>query len=373
MKILLLSDPSNSHTVKWANALKAKGIDLFLFGLSEFDPSPYHPDIKIDSLKTPSFIKNKLNGNFLKSVYLAKLPALKRIIKSFQPDILHAHYAASYGLIGALAQFHPFINSIWGIDISIFPKISFLHKSIIKFALKSSDALTATSIYLLREAQNYTEKKFMVIPFGIDINEFKPTNTRLQFENTDIVIGTVKHLEHKYGLEYLLETFSILTKNFPDQSLKLLIVGGGSMEHRLKELAKKLMVDNNTVFTGKVSHNKISEYHNMMDIEVYLSDFESFGVSVIEASACEKPVVVSDVGGLPEVVDHNETGIIVPPKNPQLAARAIGNLIRDKELRVRLGKAGRVKVGKNYNWVENVEQMINLYDTVVRNGKNNDD
>jgi len=76
---------------------------------------------------------------------------------------------------------------------------------------------------------------------------------------------------------------------------------------------------------------------------------------------------------LPEVVDHNETGIIVPPKNPQLAARAIGNLIRDKELRVRLGKAGRVKVGKHYNWVENVEQMINLYDTVVRNGKNNDD
>jgi len=133
------------------------------------------------------------------------------------------------------------------------------------------------------------------------------------------------------------------------------------------------MIDANTVFTGKVSHSEVSEYHNVMDIEVYLSDFESFGVSVIEASACEKPVVVSDVGGLPEVVEHNKTGIIVPQKNPQQAALAIGHLIQNKELRVRLGKAGRVKVGKQYNWDENVRQMIKLYETIVGNGKHSND
>jgi len=366
MKILLLSDPSNPHTAKWANALNANGIDVFLFGLSEFDPAPYNPDIEIESLNTPSFIKNKLNGNVFKSIYLTKLPALKRVINSFKPDILHSHYAASYGLLGALAGFHPFINSVWGIDISIFPNISFLHRKIIKYTLKSSDALTSTSIYLSREAQNYTDKSFTVIPFGIDLNEFKLTNNRLQFEYTDIVIGTIKHLEHKYGLEYLLESFSILTKTYPDQPLKLLIVGSGSMEHRLKELAKKLMIDAKTVFTGNVPHNKISEYHNMMDIEVYLSDYESFGVSVIEAMACENPVVVSDVGGLPEVVDHNETGIVVPAKNPKLAAQAISKLIQDKDLRLMLGKAGRTKVGGHYNWDENVAQMINLYTTIVK-------
>ena len=96
MKILLLSDPSNSHTVKWANTLQERGIEVFLFGLSDYDPSPYHQGIEIESLKTPSSIKNKLNGNILKSVYLLKIPALKKVIKSFKPDLLHSHYAASY-------------------------------------------------------------------------------------------------------------------------------------------------------------------------------------------------------------------------------------------------------------------------------------
>ena len=136
MKILLLADPSSSHTIKWANALFENGMDVFLFGLSEFDPSPYDPDIKIESLKTPSFIKSRLNGNILKSVYVTKLPALKRVIKSFKPDILHSHYAASYGFLGALTGFHPFINSVWGIDISIFPNVSFLHRNIIKYTLE---------------------------------------------------------------------------------------------------------------------------------------------------------------------------------------------------------------------------------------------
>jgi glycosyltransferase involved in cell wall biosynthesis len=367
MKVLLLADPSSSHTIKWANALVANGIDVFLFGLSEYDSANYHADIKIETFETPSYIKNKLRGNILKSVYLSKLPALKRVIKIFKPDLLHSHYAASYGLLGALTGFHPFINSIWGIDISIFPKISFLHRHIIKYTLRSADALTATSIILSKDAKSYTDKTFTVIPFGIDLNAIKPTSTRLNNEGADIVIGTVKRLEHKYGLGYLLNAFALLIQEFPDLKLKLLIVGSGSLENKLRELAKKLKVNTSTVFTGSVPHSKISEYHNMMDIEVYLSDFEGFGVSVIEASACEKPVVVSNVGGLPEVVAHNETGILVPPKNPEVAAKAISSLVRDKELRLKYGKAGRAKVEKEYNWNENVAQMINLYNTIVKN------
>ena len=114
MKVLLLSDPSNSHTVKWANSLVEKGIEVYLFGLSAYNPAPYHPSIKIESLNTPDFIKQKLNGNILKSMYLLKLPRLKKVIKTFKPDVVHAHYASSYGLLGSLSGFHPFIVSVWG-------------------------------------------------------------------------------------------------------------------------------------------------------------------------------------------------------------------------------------------------------------------
>ena len=101
----------------------------------------------------------------------------------------------------------------------------------------------------------------------------------------------------------------------------------------------------------------------MLDVFVSLSieDSESFGVAVIEASACEKPVVVSRVGGFPEVVENNVTGIIVEKENVKEAADAMLKLIKDKYLREEMGKAGRKRVIKYFNWDENVTQMLNIY------------
>jgi glycosyltransferase involved in cell wall biosynthesis len=99
----------------------------------------------------------------------------------------------------------------------------------------------------------------------------------------------------------------------------------------------------------------------MIDISVIVSNQESFGVSVIEAGACENPVVVSNVGGLPEVVEDGVTGIIVPAKNPIATADAIEKLILDKSLRESMGKAGRKRVEALYKWENNVEQMMEIY------------
>jgi len=84
------------------------------------------------------------------------------------------------------------------------------------------------------------------------------------------------------------------------------------------------------IFTGKVPYNEVPKYQNMLTISVSVSDSESFGVAILEASACEKPVVVSNVGGLTEVVEDGVTGIIVPPRNPEKTAEAIEKLLLDK-------------------------------------------
>lgn len=367
MKVLLLSDPSNSHTIKWANSLAEKGVNVFLFGLSAYNPVPYHPSIKIESLKTPNSIKQRLNGNLLKSIYLLKLPHLKKIIRSFKPDIVHSHYASSYGFLGSLSGFHPLIVSVWGIDVYIFPNVSFIHKFITKYVLNKAEIICSSSNSMADETKNFTKNKVKVIPFGIDINTFKTTNVKSLFSDDSIVIGTVKHLEYKYGLEYLIKAFSLLVKKYPDLPIKLLIVGGGSMKNQLQALAEEFGIEDKTIFTGAVKHSSIAKYHNMMDVEVYLSNYESFGVSVIEASACENPVVVSNVGGLPEVVDDNVTGIIVNPKDPEGAAEAIEKLILDDQLRIKMGQAGRKKVVGLYNWEDNVSAMIDLYSELISN------
>ena len=105
----------------------------------------------------------------------------------------------------------------------------------------------------------------------------------------------------------------------------------------------------------------------MIDIAVYPSVSESFGVSVLEASACEKPVIVSDAGGLPEVVENEVTGLIFPSKDVKKLFSKLELLLFDVKLREKLGKSGRERVIKHFNWEDNLEQMVNSYNEILIN------
>ena len=86
----------------------------------------------------------------------------------------------------------------------------------------------------------------------------------------------------------------------------------------------------------------------------------------MEAMACEKPVIASDVGGLPEVIENNVTGLLVPPTNTEELAQAMEILVRDEQLRIKLGKQGRERVKKLYNWKDNLDSMIRIYEELTR-------
>jgi len=369
MKVLLLSDPNSIHTIRWARSLAESGLDILIFGLSYCDGLAYkNHNIEVETFGFDiSIIKNE-KVSLSKIRYLKAVPKLKKIIRKFKPNILHAHYATSYGLIGALSGFHPFVLSVWGTDVFDFPNKSFFHKKLLEFNLSKADRILSTSHVMARETGKYTDKEIEVTPFGVDLDVFAPEMVEGIFSRNDIVIGTVKTLEEKYGIEYLIKAFNIVKEKHPDLPLKLLIVGGGSLESNYKNLIKELGLVNDTCFVGQVSHDEVPKYHNMISIFVAVSIYnsESFGVAVIEASACQKPVVVSNVGGLPEVVEDGVTGIVVPPRDPQKTAEAIEKLLLDKNLREQMGKSGRERVKKLYDWDENVKQMIGIYNNLKK-------
>ncbi len=317
-KILILADSNSPHILRWTKSLRRAGckIDIFTFHVPDKNLYIDTPDIGLYTINISRKIQKRKETNISKLVYLKALLKVKQLIDELNPDILHSHYASSYGLIGALSGFHPFIISVWGADIYNFPLKSLLHKSIIKYSLKKADKILSTSKAMAIHTKQFTAKNIEVTPFGIDINKFKPIKIESSPENKNIVIGTIKTLEKKYGVEYLIRAFKLVKEKFPQLSLKLLIVGEGSLESYLKQVIKELQIESSTEFTGFVKHDDIVKYHNMLDIYITLSieDSESFGVAVIEASACEKPVVVSDVGGLPEVVNDGVTGFVVEKK-----------------------------------------------------------
>jgi glycosyltransferase involved in cell wall biosynthesis len=367
MKILLLADPSSIHVKRWANSLCRKGIAVFIFGFSSFDRSEYLNEIIIDSI---NISHERINhGNiFQKIIYLKSFFYLRKILNSFKPDIVHAHYASSYGLLGRALNFHPFIISVWGSDVFDFPQRSFFLKKILEYNLSGADKILSTSQVMRDELKKYTDKKVEVTPFGIDINMFKPI-CKTYVSDKPIVIGTVKSLEEIYGIQYLIKAFKIIKDKYPDNNIKLLIIGEGSYETELKNLCSKLEVENDVEFTGKKEYEKLEEYYNKLDIAVFLSKSESFGVAVLEASACEKPVVVSNVGGLPEVVEDNVTGFIVEKENPDDAAASMEKLIFNENLRKEMGSNGRKRVEQFYNWNNNVDQMIKIYENILKDFK----
>jgi len=371
MKILILSNVNAIHAARWAIALASRDIEIFFFSLSKVERD--NPFENIDNIQLytfgfdEKFTKND-NSGVSKWRYLKVLPILKEKIRLFKPDILHAHYISGYGTLGALSGFHPFVASVWGSDIFDFPHKSFLHKKLIEFNLKKADKILSTSHIMAIEIKKYTPKEVTVTPFGIDMDKFRPMSVESLFREKDIVIGTIKALDEKYGIEYLLKSFAILRDKYSNLSLKLLIVGEGKDEEILQNLSKRLCIEKETIFTGKIDFNEVPKYHNMLDIFVSVStlDSESFGVAIIEAGACEKPVVVSNVGGLPEVVKDGVTGLIVPSKDEEKTAEAIEKLILNKTIRDEMGKSARKRVQKLFNWNNNVTQMIEIYKEILK-------
>jgi glycosyltransferase involved in cell wall biosynthesis len=366
MKILLLADAWSSHTMKWANSLHKKGIEVSVFSLSGYDKSQYCGEIKIEVINFSKSIKTK-NGSFLKLAYMTALPRFMKFISGYKPTILHAHSASSYGFIGTLSGFHPYFISVWGSDVEIFPKKSFVHKKILNYSLSKADALFSTSKFMGETTANYTDKPIKVLNFGVDLEMFKTMPVKSLFNKEDIVIGTVKTLDYSYGIENLIRAFAELKKKYPSLPLKLLLVGGGGMIDLLKEQVNQFGLAEHTVFTGLIPFSETPLYHNMMDIEIFPSLREGFGVSIVEASACEKPVVASNVGGIPEIVDDGITGFLIPPGNLELLVYTLEKFILSPELRAKFGKAGRERVKKLFDWNKNLDEMIFLYNKFSRN------
>jgi len=367
MKILLLSNLLSIHTIRWAKAL-AETHDILIYGFSS--PTPEIEDL----LKGINFLSTNIkdskpyrNYSLPKLFYLKAIPQIRKIIKNFEPDIVHAHYATSYGLIGALSGFHPFIISAWGSDVYEFPFKSIFHKMLLKYNLSKADIILSTSHVMAVQVKKFTNKNVSVTPFGIDLNKFFRYNKINKAIIDETVIGTVKTLNKIYGIDYLIRAFKIVSERNPDKNLKLLIVGGGPMENELKQLTKDLKIDHLTLFTGNVPQDKVPEYLNMLDIYVALSLQESFGVAVIEAGACELPVVVSDIGGLAEVVENGKTGYKIPPKDTMEAANAIEKLVLNEIARNEFGKNARARINELYNWEDNVSSMNSIYNNLMGN------
>ncbi|NME05045.1 glycosyltransferase [Psychrobacillus sp. BL-248-WT-3] len=351
MKIAVLAPSKSIHTHKWALFYQSKGIDVKVFTFKDH----YSED---NANQVPTEILPKVLPG--KASYIAAAPALKKMLKEWNPDILHSHFISSYGLLGAIVDYKVHFVSVWGKDIFDFPKKNKLNEKLVRFTLSKATAICSTSHIMAKETNLYTNRPVYVTPFGVDLEKFYPIETNES--NDKIIVGTVKALEDKYGIADLVKGFAMFHKEYPNS--ELLITGDGPQRKEYEELAVQLGISNVTTFTGKVPNTEVPAIIRSMSIFAVPSteDSESFGVAAVEAMACGVPVVVSNVGGLPEVVVKDVTGIVTDKESPDQLAAAFIKLAQNNDLRMGMGKAGVAHVKENYSWVDNANYMLSLYE-----------
>lgn len=367
MKVVLLAGASCIHTVRWANGLNSIGLEVSVISQHPL-LEPLNDGINVHILKYRGVLG-----------YFTMVPAVKKLLSKIKPDIINAHYASGYATTARLVNKRPWLLSVWGSDVYTFPYRSSIHKWLVKTNLYAADAVASTSNSMALQTRSIAPKlnQIPITPFGVDFDKFAKYSESSKIDkHKPIVIGTVKSLSDTYGIDLLIKSFALVYRKFlaNDEGtanlLQLRIVGSGPKLKELEELAKNEGVSDITTFIGRVEHEQVPSELSKLDIYVALSRSESFGVAIIEAGATGKPVVVSDVGGLPEVVLDNQTGFIVPTEDPHTAAIKIEELVLNEELRLKIGKKGQLHVQNTYDWGVCLNLMKGVYDNVIQQASN---
>ena len=369
MKILILSDINSAHTEKWVKGLCEKGVSVSLFSLTSPKVEWFS---EIDNFQIGYAPKSdrKGSGMLSKLRYLGTLTKLKKCIKEIKPDIVHAHYATSYGLLGKLSGHRPFIISVWGSDVFEFPTKSAFNRVLLKKILRSTDLICSTSDVMAEEVRKYIQTDVRTIPFGINTIDFNCHLRTSIGDKREIVIGCVKTLAPSYGTHILIEAFHEVTLERQDLNLKLLLVGGGNHIDEYKQRVAQLGVSDKVEFTGFIPLNEIPNYHCKIDLFVSLSMNESFGVSLIEAMASGSHIVATKTPGFKEVLRDSDTyGLMVNVNSIEEAKNAILHVLdAPKEAALRSSKA-KVLVQEQYEWEGNLSEMINVYLELMKTKK----
>jgi PEP-CTERM/exosortase A-associated glycosyltransferase len=333
---------------------------------------------------------------------LAKAPALKQLtvidrltsrlleaVRSAKPDILHAHSPALNAIaalrvgrklgIPVVYEIRAFwedaavdhgTSTEWGIRYR-------LTRAMETYALRRADAVTTICEGLRSDivARGIPQMKVTVIPNAVNIEDFNPggkADPQLAKNlglDRKVVLGFVGSFYAYEGLNVLLQALpTLLNKN---SDIRVLLVGGGPQDTELKALARQLGIQDRVLFIGRVPHNEVQRYYNLIDVLVYprlrmrLTDLVT-PLKPLEAMAQGRLVVASDVGGHLELIEDGKTGILFEAGNPQALADKVLALLEAPAHWTMLRQAARHFVENERNWHSSVVRYRGIYNGLVK-------
>jgi len=245
----------------------------------------------------------------------------------------------------------------------------------LKSLIRLADAVLTTSEDYLKHSIIYQyypsyQAKFKTLPNGVDVEKFKPSAksfSLIEKYNLDgkkiiLFVGALDSAHYFKGVNYLIKAIEMLKR----EDFKLIIVGDGDLKPVYQDMVESFNLNDQVIFTGYIPDESLVKYYNLADIFVLpsIDQSEAFGMVLLEAMSCAKPVIASDLPGVREVINKNISGCLFKPKQADQLALRLNELLNSPEECRRYGEAGRERVEANYSWVKIVKELEEMYNNI---------
>lgn len=251
----------------------------------------------------------------------------------------------------------------------------FYKKIIVPLALRRADKIIVSSYDYAENSdiKNFFEKhrdKFLEIPFAVDEHKFYPKEKNASLlekyfiganDKVILFVGGLDSAHYFKGLDILMRSMK-QAADAGQEDMKLLVVGDGGLKADFQDKAERLHLGGKIIFAGRVADAELVDYYNLADIFVLpsIGKSEAFGIVLLEAAACGKPCIASNLAGVRKVVKNNETGFLAAPNDAPDLAEKMTQLLADDELRKKMGEAARQMVLKKYVWAALAPSILNV-------------
>lgn len=272
-----------------------------------------------------------------------------QLARGMKPSCLHAHWWTPTGLLGCLIsrlRNVPLLVTLHGTDVRLIRK-NFFNAFLAKRVFKYARAITVVSDFIKRQLTStlgVPSEGIFVLPMPIDPEKIYAAE--IPKPERRMILCVARFTKQK-DLGTLIRAFHRVRQRWSD--LDLVMIGEGPERASLIGLIAELNLEKEVFLHSFMTQEALNEYYNRCDMVVLPSIEEGFGLVMVEGQLCKKPVIGADSGGIPEIVEHEKTGLLFPPQDDQSLASAIERVLSDESLASRLAEAGHRSAVSNFS------------------------
>jgi len=368
MRILYFSRDYTPHDHRFLSSLAETNHQIWYLRL-ERGPTQREDRAIPNKIKIINW-KNS-NGKFSYSRTFSYVNELKKFIVDINPDIIHAGPVQSCAFLAALTAFRPLLTMSWGSDLLVDSQKNFIWKWMTRFTLNRSSLLLGDCKAVMEMSTEFGFKpeNFIEFPWGIDLNRFTPQNNvsfreRRGWEKNFIILS-LRSWEPIYGVDVLVDAFSLAVKEQPD--LRLLLLGNGSIASIIHDKIEKSGISEKVFFGGQVSQQYLPDYYHASDLYVSASHSDGSSVSLMEALGCGLPILVSDIPGNKEWIFPEENGWLFTDRDVQDLKDRIIHIYNQRNNLDHVRINARKTAEKKADWEKNFSKLLSAYQIARKN------